>query len=102
LERKNIILCADWNINLLEDSLRLQELKNLLRLYNLANIVAFPTRITKNSLTLIDVFATNRQVFECSSSVLDLGYLDHFAQTLNINVNRPDRGPPNEQEKAVY
>jgi hypothetical protein len=24
---------------------------------------------------------------------LDLGYLDHLAQILNINVNRPDGGP---------
>jgi hypothetical protein len=25
--------------------------------------------------------------------VLDLGYSDHLAQTLKININRPDRGP---------
>lgn len=65
----------------------------MLQLYNLANIVTSPTRITKNSSTQIDVIVTNRQVFECSSSVLDLGYSDHLAQTLKINVNRPDRGP---------
>jgi exonuclease III len=98
---ENIILYGDWSNNFLEDSLTLQELKYLLRLYNLANIVASPTRITKNSLTLIDVFVTNRQVFECSSSVLDLGYLDHLAQILNINANRPDRGPQMSR-KTVY
>jgi hypothetical protein len=66
--------------------------KKLAPVYNLANIVASPTRITKNSLTLIDGFVTNRQVFERSSSVLYLAYSDHLAQILNINVNRPDRG----------
>jgi exonuclease III len=91
LKKKKLILCGDWNINFLDDSVRLRELKNLLRLYNLANIVASPTRITKNSFTLIDVIVTNRQVFECSLSVLDLGYSDHLAQTLKIDVNRPDR-----------
>jgi hypothetical protein len=61
-------------------------------MYNLANIVASPIRITKNSLTQIDVIVINKQVSNCSSSVLDLGYSDHLAQTLKINVNRPDRG----------
>jgi hypothetical protein len=47
LKKKKLILCGD--------SVRLQELKNLLRMYNLANIVTSPNRITKNSITQIDV-----------------------------------------------
>jgi exonuclease III len=77
LKKKKLILCGDWNINFLEDSVRLRELKNLLRMYNLVNIATSPTRITNNSITQIDVIVLNRQVFECSLSVLDLCYSDH-------------------------
>jgi hypothetical protein len=62
-------------------------------MYNLDNIVASPTRITKNSVTQIDVIVINKQVFKCSASVLDLGYSDHLDQILKINVNRSERGP---------
>jgi hypothetical protein len=67
--------------------------KNLLLLYILVNTVTSPTRFTKKSLTLMDVTVKNKQAYECSSSALDSGYLYRLAQILNINVNRPDRGP---------
>jgi hypothetical protein len=63
LKRKRAILCGDWNINFMEDSARLRELKNLLLLYNLVNTITSPTRITKKSLTLIDVMVTNKQAY---------------------------------------
>jgi hypothetical protein len=62
-------------------------------MYNLDNIVASPTRITKNSVTQTDVIVKNKQVLKCSASVLDFGYSDHLAQTLKINVHRSERGP---------
>jgi hypothetical protein len=76
----------------MEDSVKLQELKDLLLLYNLVNTITSPTRITKKSFTLIDTIVINKQYFECSSNVLDLGYSDHLAQIININVNRSKRG----------
>jgi hypothetical protein len=88
LKKKTLILCGEWNINFLDDSV-----KSLLQVYNLVSTVTSPIRITKNSTTQMDVIVLNRQVFKFSLSVLDLGYLDHLAQTLNINANRPDRGP---------
>jgi hypothetical protein len=42
-----LILSGDWNINFLQESVNLNELKNLLLKYNLVNIVHSPTRITK-------------------------------------------------------
>jgi hypothetical protein len=62
-------------------------------MYNLVNIVTSPTRITEHSVTQIDVIVTNKQVVNCSTSVLDLGYSDHLAPILKINVISPDRGP---------
>jgi exonuclease III len=49
LKRKRVILCGDWNVNFMEDSVKLQELKDLLLLYNLVNTITSPTRITKKS-----------------------------------------------------
>jgi hypothetical protein len=82
VENETQILC---------NSARLQELKNLLLLYNLVIAITYTTRITKNSLTLIDAIVTKKQAYECSSIVLDLGYSDHLVQILNINVNRKNR-----------
>jgi hypothetical protein len=50
-KKEKIILCGDWYLIFLDDSVKLHELKNLLLMYNLVNIVTSPTRITKNSVT---------------------------------------------------
>jgi hypothetical protein len=47
LKRKRVILCEGWNINVMEDSVKLQELKNLMILYNLVNTITSPNTITK-------------------------------------------------------
>jgi hypothetical protein len=57
---KKLILCGDWNINFMKRSDRLEELRNLLVMYNLINTVISPTRITKNSMSLLDVIVTNK------------------------------------------
>jgi hypothetical protein len=88
LKRKTVILCGDWNINFMEDSAKLQELKNLLLLYNLVNTSSSPTRITKKPFTLIYATVINKQAYECSSAVLDFGNSAHLVQIININVNR--------------
>jgi hypothetical protein len=91
-KKKKLILCGDWNINFLVVSVRLRKLNNLLRMYNLVNSVASPARITKNSVTQIDIMVINKQVFKCPAVVLDLGFSDHLTQILKIYVNRSDRG----------
>jgi hypothetical protein len=73
----------------MHDNVKLQELKNLLMMYKLTNTVTSPTRITNNTIPLIDVIITNKQNYEISSTVLDLGYSDHEVQILHIYVNEP-------------
>jgi len=51
-KRKKLIFCGDWNINFMQDSVELQNLKNLLFMCNLINTVACPTRITNNTMSL--------------------------------------------------
>ena len=55
----SLFLCGDWNVNFLQRSSKLSELKNLLLMYNLMNTVKSPTRVTHDTCTLIDVMITN-------------------------------------------
>ncbi|PNF17939.1 hypothetical protein B7P43_G18419 [Cryptotermes secundus] len=87
-----LIRCGDWNINFLQDSTQLSALLNLLETYNLINTVTSPTRVTKNSVSLIDVMITDKVYYKNLTEVLDLGYSNHLAQILHIKVNKPKTG----------
>jgi len=84
----NLFLCGDWNANFLQKCPNLLDLKNLLLVYNLENMVDSPTRITHSSATQIDVMITNSKC-AIQTSNYDLGYSDHFAQVTNVIVNKP-------------
>jgi len=73
----------------MHDNVKLQELKNSLMMYKLIKTVTSPTRITNNTIPLIDVIITNKQNYEISSTALDLGYSDREVQILHIYVNEP-------------
>jgi hypothetical protein len=49
---KRLIICGDWNVNFLQDSVKLQELQNLFLMYDLINTVNSPTRVTNNVSSL--------------------------------------------------
>jgi exonuclease III len=40
---KRLILCGDWNINFMQESVRLHDMQELLSLHNLVNTVRSPT-----------------------------------------------------------
>jgi hypothetical protein len=52
MKGRQLILCGDWNLNFLQENVKLNELKSLLQVYNLVNTVDLPTRITKNTKSL--------------------------------------------------
>jgi hypothetical protein len=58
----------------MHNSVKLQELKNLLMMYKFIYTVTSPTRITNDTIRLIDVIITNKQSYEIASTGLDLGY----------------------------
>ena len=58
-KHKTLIFCGDWNINFLQSSSQKSELNGLLLRYNLKLNVNVPTRVTKNTATLLDVVITN-------------------------------------------
>ena len=57
-ESKEIILLGDVNVNYLDKKCNI-EFKSILNLYGLKQLIKNPTRIDKNSKTLIDIIATN-------------------------------------------
>jgi hypothetical protein len=75
-------MCGDWNLNIMLDNIRIQEVKNLLEIHDLVNIIRSPTRITSNSESLIDIILTNKDNPELRASVVDLGFPYHLAQVV--------------------
>ena len=62
-------------------------MQELLSLHNLENMVRSPTRVTKNTASLIDVI-TDKESGSDIATVIDLGYLDHKAQVLQLTVKK--------------
>ena len=81
-------MCGDWNINFMQESKKLRDLQEILLLYNLVNTVTSPTRVTKNSISLIDVIITNKEITRDTATVIDLGYSDHMAQVLKLPIKK--------------
>jgi len=77
-------MCGDWNVNYLNNNGKLQELQNLLLMYNLINVIETPTRITGHSKSLIDVVIINENTEKRLVEVLDIGYSDHLAQYISL------------------
>ena len=84
MKKKSLLLCGDWNIDFLHEDNNQRELVDLLLRYNLVNTVQSPTRITKNTTTLIDVMITNRMHCIEPASIMELRLSDHEAQLLPI------------------
>jgi len=92
-KHKTLILCGDWHINILKSSPHAKELNNLLLHYNLKSIVNVPTRITKNTASLLDVVITNEEKYVNFLSVMDLGLSDHLARSISISLPEINKTP---------
>ena len=66
-KNKILILCGDWNIDLLREDNDKKDLMDLLLRYNLVNTVKSPTRITPNTKTLLDVIVINKSTLRNAS-----------------------------------
>ena len=70
----------------MKESVRLHDVQELLLLHNLVNTVRSPTRVTKDMVSLIKVIITNKDSIGELATVMVLGYSDHKAQILQLNV----------------
>ena len=75
-EDKECILTGAINCNYLENSDH-KELKTILSSFNLKQLISSPTRITKESKTLIDVNFSNETQNISSVKVIPAGLSDH-------------------------
>lgn len=67
---KQLIVCGDFNIDLLSNTNHVQRLKNICCDNGMKQLVENPTRVEKNSATLIDLFITNINRRNVSCKVL--------------------------------
>jgi hypothetical protein len=88
--KKKLFLCGHWNLNFVEDNVRVQEVQNLLECYNFINMVR-STRITSSTESLIDVIIINKDNLELRANVVDLGFCDHLAQKIRICISKRNR-----------
>ena len=91
-ENKNIILTADFNINLLncESHPESNDFSLMLNSYFLLPYILQPTRITERSATLIDNIFSNTYAVNTTSGNLVLRIQDHLPQLSivdNVKVN---------------
>jgi hypothetical protein len=86
-KRKKLIICGDWNINLLQESEQAQTLENILVSYDLVNTVTVPTRVTGSSESLIDLMITNINFSKNFTEIVNMGFSDHLAQILWVCID---------------
>ena len=82
---KKPLLCGDWNLNCMVDNRRLQELQNLLEIYDMMYTLRSTTKISPSTETVRDVIITNNDYAVSSTSVVDLGLSHHLTQIVRIS-----------------
>ena len=82
-QNKNIIVCGDWNIDILKENTLSLELKTILRNYNFNPHIYKPTRGSSS----IDQIATNMGQTNLKVNVHSLGLSDHdTGQSISFSV----------------
>lgn len=81
---KYVIVCGDFNIDVLKKSRVVSKLTEILKQYNMYYLVDFPTRITIESESAIDNFLSNIPQCKLSISGVVTELSDHDAQLLEI------------------
>lgn len=87
-EEKNIIITGDTNICMLQDTYKLNRLKECLLIFNLHSAINCPTRITHHSASSIDNIFTNIQPNHYSTAVKNTIISDHLGTIINITAQK--------------
>jgi len=75
---RRIIVCGDFNINLLNNSPLTTKFYNLTQMLNLRQVISVPTRITPTSESLLDLCIVDDPNSVVNSGTLDFGISDHL------------------------
>jgi hypothetical protein len=81
----DVAICGDINLNYLDETISVKQLKVLCETFNLISIINFPTRIGASTSTAIDnIFIDITKYDYHTVSSLHNGLSDHEAQLLTI------------------
>lgn len=83
---KYIIVCGDFNIDLLEDSSLCNRIISLFRCYNLGYLFLEPTRITATTSTCLDNIYSN--INPSSKSIINRLEPDHCGLLSTFDINK--------------
>ena len=86
---KPIILTGDLNCDLLTDNPRGSALRSFCTAINATQLVNDPTRVTRQSSTLIDVVLTSNPALVKTSGVLETTISDHFLVYVVLDLKIP-------------
>ncbi|KAG7296652.1 hypothetical protein JYU34_000923 [Plutella xylostella] len=88
--KKEVIVCGDFNVDLLGDSPNRSKLLLLFKSFNLFNVFLEPTRITPTSATCLDNIFCNCEFKD--SSVINCLRSDHSGQTITlVNTDKTNK-----------
>lgn len=88
-KNQNIILCGDFNINILLDSSETIDFINHLNSYNVKLTINEPTRVSRTSKSCIDNIGLSvDDNLQYESNVIFSGLSDHTAQIINIFTDK--------------
>ena len=90
LKSKPIFVMGDFNDDLLNKG---NNLNKIIRNFNLKQVIDKPTRITRNSTTLLDVCLTNNAEMIIKSDVEPSCVADHEVISIVINIHKPKHEP---------
>jgi hypothetical protein len=94
-----IVIGGDFNINLLHSNKDVETYRNILSSYNLHILNDKPTRVTKNSITLIDHI-----IVSCDTKPIcqtnGVTFSDHMATTILLNIQIMET-PPSQNNRSV-
>ena len=90
LRKKPVFVMGDFNDDLLT---RGNNLNKIVRNLNLKQVIDKPTRITRNSSTLLDVVITNNAEMIMKSDVEPGSVADHEVISIVINIKKPKHEP---------
>ena len=90
LRKKPIFIMGDFNDDLLAKG---NNLNRVARNLNLKQVIDKPTRITRNSSTLLDVVLTNKVEMILKSDVEPSNVADHEIISIVINILKPKHEP---------
>ena len=94
----NLIICGDINVDYLQDTRNKSLLNSLLASYNLHSAVNFPTRISRNSSTIIDnIFIDKIQNMNYTTIPIMNGLSDHDGQFIQLH----DQNIPTQETKPI-